>query len=217
LNFKEAKIILNKTINHPLDLIKSLLGITRPSITQLVANPAIFLTTFPLEFTTGPNDKLKIVVPTGFVTDLASIPRIFWWWQSPHEVTMAPAIIHDFLYWQQPCSKEEADAVMYLALLQVGMSKTEAFAVDKGIRTAEALDSWNKNTVARRSGERRFFSDGLTMTLIREPINPKTTLSDIQKVALVLDENYLPDLNLAEIQKAAAEALNEYNKLKGLA
>ena len=38
-----------------------------------------------------------IKVPTGFVTDLASVPRALWWAIAPFDVARA-AIIHDLLY-----------------------------------------------------------------------------------------------------------------------
>jgi len=38
-----------------------------------------------------------ITVPTGFVTDLASVPRAMWWLIAPFDVARA-AIIHDLLY-----------------------------------------------------------------------------------------------------------------------
>ena len=43
------------------------------------------------------NKTETIKVPTGFVTDLASVPRALWWAIAPFDVARA-AIIHDFLY-----------------------------------------------------------------------------------------------------------------------
>ena len=57
----------------------------------------------------------SITVPAGFITDLASIPKALHWWEGKTDASMAPAILHDYLYWYQPCSKDEADAVMYVA------------------------------------------------------------------------------------------------------
>jgi len=72
-------------------------SVTRPTVTQLIPDPPLFMLAHPLRFSTDDN-KHVIVVPKGFITDLASIPSAFWWWESPHESTMAPAIIHDYLY-----------------------------------------------------------------------------------------------------------------------
>ena len=43
------------------------------------------------------NKTETITVPTGFVTDLASVPRAMWWAIAPFDVARA-AIIHDILY-----------------------------------------------------------------------------------------------------------------------
>jgi hypothetical protein len=48
---------------------------------------------------------LTIVIPKGFKTDGASIPRIFWWtgWTPFCGSTLESAIVHDFLYrWHFP-------------------------------------------------------------------------------------------------------------------
>jgi hypothetical protein len=39
-----------------------------------------------------------ITVPGGFLFDLASIPRAFWWLISPFELSIAAPLLHDFLY-----------------------------------------------------------------------------------------------------------------------
>ena len=43
------------------------------------------------------NKTETITVPTGFVTDLASVPRAMWWLIAPFDIARA-AIIHDLLY-----------------------------------------------------------------------------------------------------------------------
>ena len=47
------------------------------------------------------NGHDPIVVPRGFVTDLASIPRPFWSWLPPDGPWAKAAVIHDFLYYTQ--------------------------------------------------------------------------------------------------------------------
>ena len=62
------------------------------------------------------NKTETITVPTGFVTDLASVPRAMWWAIAPFDVARA-AIIHDLLYksirqyrWKMK-DKEDADLI----------------------------------------------------------------------------------------------------------
>jgi len=68
------------------------------------------------------------VVPKGFKTDLASVPRILWSIVAPQYTGfVAPAILHDYLY---SCGnlggRKWADEVLYNALLKEGVSKFTA-------------------------------------------------------------------------------------------
>lgn len=62
-----------------------------------------------------------IVVPKGFITDLASIPRPLWIWFPPHDEYAKAAIIHDYMYDNGIGSKAEADYVFYEALGVLGI------------------------------------------------------------------------------------------------
>jgi hypothetical protein len=72
------------------------------------------------------NGNVPIIVPRGFVTDLASIPRPLWSWLPPDGPWAKAAVIHDFLYYtqgqgvwkchdttlQRSYSKDEADWIL---------------------------------------------------------------------------------------------------------
>lgn len=185
-------------------------AINRPTVTQLTPDPPLFMLAYPLRYAT--NDKMhEIVVPVGFLTDLASIPRTLWWWQAPHEGTMAPAIIHDYLYWEQSCTKDEADAVLYLALREIGMGSINANLVYMGVRTRSAQDAWDKNTVAREKGESRFFTQAYAKAIQDSQINPKATLASLQSEAAQHDGTYAPSRPNAKVKNACQAALREYN------
>lgn len=63
--------------------------------------------------------------PVGFKTDFASVPRIFWWLFPPTGEYKEAAVIHDYLYVTQPCTRAEADKVLLEAMkdLRVGTIK----------------------------------------------------------------------------------------------
>jgi branched-subunit amino acid transport protein len=63
----------------------------------------------------------SLVIPAGFVTDFASIPQAFHSWLSPIGPTMLPAIVHDYLYWNQGCTKVEADRIFLHAMVETGV------------------------------------------------------------------------------------------------
>jgi len=50
----------------------------------------------PVAFGHAPGAAWVVAVPSGFVSDLASIPRFAWWFVAPHEFT-GPALVHDLL------------------------------------------------------------------------------------------------------------------------
>ena len=60
-----------------------------------------------------------VTVPTGFVTDLASIPAYFWWVISPTGRHGHAAILHDWLYWEQGVPRAVADRVFEVAMAEL--------------------------------------------------------------------------------------------------
>ena len=57
-----------------------------------------------------------VTVPTGFVTDFASIPQIFWSILRPDGDYAYAAAIHDWLYWDQARPRHVADQIFALAM-----------------------------------------------------------------------------------------------------
>lgn len=186
--------------------------IEMPTVTQINPDPAIFAVALPLKFAT--KDRNEIVVPPGFITDLASIPRALWWWQAPHEGTLAPAILHDYLYWDQSCSREEADAVIYMAMLDTGMSRASALAVYQGVNDFGGL-AWSKNEAARRRGETRFFTESYLSDLRGRWFTPNKTWAQLQKEAEKAKGLRYPPKDSAS-RRACASALREFKALRDL-
>jgi hypothetical protein len=95
--------------------------------------------------------KFVIDVPAGFVTDFASIPRQLWALASPHGFYSRASIIHDFLYWDQRCTREQADRIMLIAMQESAVSFAERQAIYAGVR-AGGQSSWDDNATARAQG-----------------------------------------------------------------
>ena len=175
---------------------------------------AFFVLDKPLRYTVAKTNK-AITVPEGFVTDLASIPRGLWWWQGLQGPTMSPAIVHDYLYWTQVCSKQEADAVIYLAMLDAGVDKASARLVYQGVaRFGNA--AWRSNATARMSGEPRFFTHEYVAYLDSEDIDAQASLADIQARAWKRNgvaQMPSPD---AATKGACAAALEEFRSRTGV-
>lgn len=190
-------------------------AINRPTVTQLIPEPALFMVAHPLRYATN-DGRHAIVVPVGFITDLASIPRSLWWWQAPHEGAMAPAIIHDYLYWEQSCTKDEADAVMYLAMLESGLAAFNANRVYDGIRTKRARDAWDSNKAARERGESRFLTEAYAKVVQDSQVDPQATLVSLQAEAARRQGLYTPSLPNVRVKTACEAALREFNVRKAI-
>lgn len=79
-----------------------------------------------------------IVVPAGFVTDFASIPRQLWNVLSPVGEYRLPAVVHDFLYWTHACNREQADNLLYIAMTEADVPSATRTAVWAGVRVGGA-------------------------------------------------------------------------------
>ena len=87
-------------------------------------------------------DGWRIVVPAGFVTDYASIPRALTFIIPPRGKYNRPAIIHDFLYQTAPdddvsglvCTQARADSIMREACENVDNRLTQRWAIYLGLR-----------------------------------------------------------------------------------
>lgn len=93
------------------------------------AEPDLWTVTAPLIWQDAVYGRL--VVPAGFVTDLASIPRLFrnLPWLDPNGLSRRPAVVHDWLYGSQPgrrYGKKFADSFLRAALIAEGATHGDA-------------------------------------------------------------------------------------------
>lgn len=81
------------------------------------------------------DDKLYII-PKGFETDLASIPRVLWSIFAPqYSGFVAPAILHDYLYrCNSNITRVYADEVLYSALITENVTLFTASKFYLGVR-----------------------------------------------------------------------------------
>lgn len=76
----------------------------------------------------------EIIVPDGFITDFASIPRIFWSILPPNGRYTKAAVIHDYLYQNAIHSKEYADKVFHEAMLVLGVNRRTAWIMYQAVK-----------------------------------------------------------------------------------
>ena len=68
----------------------------------------------------GSGDLISVNI--GFYTDFASIPRLLWAFLPRWGKYGNAAVIHDYLYWEQPRSRKETDGILLegMVVLKVG-------------------------------------------------------------------------------------------------
>ncbi len=104
----------------------------------------------PFTYTIG-QTTYRITVPAGFVTDFASIPAPMRGFLSPTGQEGRAAIIHDYLYWNQPCTREQADWVLRLGMIESRVPLVTRQAVYWAVR-AMGDSAWQQNALERRNG-----------------------------------------------------------------
>lgn len=137
-------------------------GVDSPHLSFLKNGPLTAILQRPLSHQIG-RTRDSITVPVGFVTDFASIPRYLWTELSPMAEHQRAAVVHDYLYWFQPCEREEADNLLMIAMQQAGVPDLQRGAVYAGVRISGA-EIWNANRAARDRGDLKVVPTGVRPT-----------------------------------------------------
>ena len=77
-----------------------------------------------------------INVPTGFITDFASVPRLPITYMLFGNIGHRAAVVHDYLYSTGETSREYADEVFKLLLIKEGVGSLRANIMYAGVRIA---------------------------------------------------------------------------------
>jgi len=102
----------------------------------------------------GKDRVYLIIVPRGFVTDFASVPQPLQVLRGVRTVAdryANAALVHDYLYWVQDCTREQADRIMELALREAGISFLERKLIYEGLRQF-GQSAWDAHRKERQAG-----------------------------------------------------------------
>ncbi|HCM1892608.1 TPA: DUF1353 domain-containing protein [Salmonella enterica subsp. diarizonae serovar 57:c:e,n,x,z15] len=88
----------------------------------------------PFAFYLSDDESDVIEVPAGFVTDLATVPRIFWSVMPPDGKYAKAAIIHDYLYDNALRTKREADLIFLDGMAVLGVPKWKRIVMYLAVR-----------------------------------------------------------------------------------
>lgn len=125
--------------------------ITNPPHRAFQADGNIFAYLEPMPYKIIRTNQI-VPIPAGFVTDFASVPLAA---QSvlpqlgPHSM---PAVLHDFLYWDQSCTREQADLLFYEAMTEYGVSSWRRSIAYWAVHWRGAA-AWNGNAAERKAGQ----------------------------------------------------------------
>jgi len=119
-------------------------------------------------------DDTEISVPTGFVTDFASIPRPLWSIFPKWERYGPAAVVHDFLYWDQSRERDQADRYMLEAMKDSDVSWLKRRTIYAAIHFGGWF-AWRRNRREKESG-------GIRQLLPEQyPTNPSETWEECQR------------------------------------
>jgi hypothetical protein len=107
---------------------------------------------------------------------LGSVPKRPPGWDGNTEASMAPAIFHDYLYWTQACTRDEADAVMHVAMTALGAGNAKAAQTYKVVNSAGAA-LFKSHGERRRNGEARTFTPEYMRVVVQQPLDVNETLA----------------------------------------
>lgn len=83
-------------------------------------------------------------MPTGFKTDLASIPRVFRWLIPKVGKHIQPAVVHDWFYVYGGVTKEEADQMFLDGMVYTNVWRWRRYMMYWGVRANITGGIWGK-------------------------------------------------------------------------
>ncbi len=105
----------------------------------------------PMVYIVGKTRPLIVIVPRGFVTDFLSIPR-------PLRLLLPKtgdygdaAVVHDYLYWRQDCTRLQSDNIMAMGMMESGVPAVTLRTIQIGVRFG-GDDGWEGNKRDRQAG-----------------------------------------------------------------
>lgn len=96
--------------------------------------------------------SVKVTVPEGFYTDMASVPKALWFWIAPFGKHQEAALIHDYLYansglllgLEKKLTRKESDQLFYEIMKKDGTNKVKARIMKWSVNLFGWL-FWEKN------------------------------------------------------------------------
>jgi hypothetical protein len=129
----------------------------------------------PVKWTPNTYRSKGIMVPVGFITYFASVPRILWSFFPPVGRYGYAALFHDFVYWQQEMPRKNADDVFKDTMEELGVPVWKKAVLYWAVRLFGSA-AWRSNAALKANGERRIltnFPDNLSTTWAAWKMDPR--------------------------------------------
>ena len=171
-------------------LLLSGCAVVKQPALQPFAGAEDWMVRMPLEYEIGNSGKI-ISIPKGFVTDFASVPpslRVFFPKLGKY---LQAAIVHDYLYWNQSCTKVQADNIFYYAMKESDVSIIDKFAFYQAVDKV-GKGAWENNKKDKNRGLVK------VVPLNELNANPSQTWKDYRKELKkknISDADPYPDLS----------------------
>ena len=127
------------------------LSLPQAPLLQPFADGEDWMLLSPMIAKLGNGTPMIVIVPRGFVTDYASIPKPLRLLLPTNGAYGNAAVIHDYLYWRQDCTRSQSDNIMAIAMKDAGVPSSQLRAIHIGVRIG-GQGSWDGNRRARDSG-----------------------------------------------------------------
>jgi hypothetical protein len=99
-----------------------------------------------------------VEVPVGFMTDFASVPRLFWIVLPRWGKYGNAAVIHDYCYWDQARSRRESDNIFYEAMGVLGVSSNTRHVMYWAVKYFGG-GAWKSNQNKKAKNVNKFAGD----------------------------------------------------------
>jgi len=105
----------------------------------------------------GSGDSIDVHI--GFMTDFASIPRLFWAIFPKWDTYGNAAVVHDWLYWEQARTRRAADGIMQEAMAVLEVPGWKRSLIYSMVRLFGWI-AWKRNQWDRSAGYDRILPPG---------------------------------------------------------
>ena len=115
---------------------------TTPFRAELVGNN-LWSTIQPFEYHIGELSSDEVIyVPIGFVTNFASVPRIFWPIISPIDEHGKAAVVHDYCYYKGHYTKKISDMIFREGLRVLGVKPWKVWCMYNAVKWFGWISWW---------------------------------------------------------------------------